>query len=186
MDEKQIIHISKFLSKVLRHQPQLIGLQLDEQGWVSTEELLSKMKTHNKVLTLEALEQVVEKNNKKRFAFNEDKTAIRANQGHSININLGYEAIKPPQTLYHGTANRFLKSIKTKGIVKGRRHHVHLSKDEATAINVGNRHGKAVVLIIDTQAMHKDGHAFFVSENDVWLTDKVPAKYIENFRVDGN
>ncbi len=178
MTDKQLKNISKFLSLVLRHRPEVIGIKLNEQGWVGVDELLEKLKAKGKNISLEQLEEVVKNNNKKRFAFNEDKTLIRANQGHSISLDLGYEAVEPPRSLYHGTATRFLDSIQKTGLEKRNRHHVHLSEELDTATNVGGRHGKVVVLIIDAEQMHKDGFKFFVSENGVWLTDHVPTQYI--------
>ncbi len=125
------------------------------------------------------LEEVVANNNKKRFAFSEDGSRIRANQGHSIQIKLGYEAVEPPNFLYHGTATRFLESIEEGGLKKMKRHHVHLSQQKDTATSVGQRHGKVVVLVVKAKEMHEAGHEFFVSENGVWLTDNVPVAFIE-------
>jgi len=167
-------NISKFLSLVLRHLPQKIDLTLDNQGWASVEELLEKMPKLNKAL----LEEVVEQNDKKRFSFNSDKTKIRANQGHSIPVDLGYKPVEPPPQLYHGTAQRFLGAIKKKGLIKGKRHDVHLSADWETATKVGQRHGKVVVLTIDSAKMYEEGYDFFLSENEVWLCAHVPAAYI--------
>lgn len=171
--------ISKFLSLVLRHKPEVIGLNLDESGWVGTQELLQKLAKNNKVIDLKTLKDVVANNDKKRFAFNADQTKIRASQGHSVEVKLGYKPIKPPEILFHGTATRFLDSIKEQGLLKGNRHQVHLSKDAETATNVGNRHGKVVLMKVKALEMHKAGFEFFVSENQVWLTDSVPVKYLE-------
>jgi putative RNA 2'-phosphotransferase len=170
---------SKFLSFVLRHKPETIGLNLDENGWVETQELLEKLAKNNKKIDLQSLEEVVANNDKKRFAFNADKTKIRASQGHSIEVNLGYTAIEPPEALFHGTATRFLDSIQEQGLLKGNRHQVHLSKDMGTATNVGSRHGKVVVMKVKALEMHKAGFEFFVSENQVWLTDHVPVEFLE-------
>lgn len=179
LDEKQIKRISKFLSLILRHQPQKINLSLDEYGWANVGELLEKSAAFGVSFTKENLDEVVATNNKKRFAFNADCSKIRASQGHSIPIKLGYEAIEPPTFLYHGTATRFVNSIKAEGLTKQNRHHVHLSADKDTAKNVGSRHGKPVVLIVRAQAMQAAGHAFFMSENKVWLTDAVPTEFLE-------
>ena len=171
--------VSKFLSLVLRHKPEAIGLDLDKNGWVETQELLKKLAKNNKRISLETLEEVVAQNDKKRFAFNADRTKIRASQGHSIEINLGYKPVEPPKILFHGTATRFLKSIQKQGLLKGNRHQVHLSKEVDTATKVGSRHGKVVVLKVRALEMHKAGFEFFVSENKVWLIDQVPVEYLE-------
>lgn len=170
--------LSKFLSLVLRHQPEKIGLKLDEQGWANTQELIEKINKSGTPFNLNILQQVVENNNKKRFAFNADGSQIRASQGHSIKIDLGYTPTQPPEFLYHGTATRFLESIHEQGINKGSRHHVHLSKDIPTAKSVGGRHGVPVILTIKAQAMFEDGYKFFVSVNNVWLTESIPVQYI--------
>ncbi|MFK7949072.1 MAG: RNA 2'-phosphotransferase [Saprospiraceae bacterium] len=175
MNDKTTKKISKFLSYVLRHNPDKLDLTLDEQGWTSVEELLGKLNN----VSMEQLEYVVANNNKKRFAFNNDKTQIRANQGHSIKIDLAYEAIKPPKFLYHGTATKNINSIQKSGIIKGSRHHVHLSADIDTATNVGQRHGKPVILIVKSIAMYERGYEFFLSENGVWLTDFIPTEFID-------
>jgi len=171
--------ISKFLSLVLRHKPETIGLDLDENGWAETQVLLEKLANNNKKIDFRTLEEVVANNDKKRFAFNADKTKIRASQGHSIKVELGYAAVEPPEMLFHGTATRFLDSIQKQGLLKGNRHQVHLSKEIDTATNVGSRHGKVVVLKVKALEMHKAGFEFFVSENQVWLTDQVPVEYLE-------
>lgn len=178
MNHKELVRRSKFLSLVLRHQPQKINIQLDEQGWVDTDVLLAALAKNRVRLSLEELEEVVANNNKKRFAFNEDKTRIRASQGHSVSIDLGYRPISPPQWLFHGTATRFIDSIREKGLIKGKRHHVHLSADLETATRVGGRHGKVVVLLVESKKMEADGFEFFQSENGVWLTDHVPLRYL--------
>ena len=173
-----IIKISKFLSLILRHKPEKIGLQLDGQGWAVVEELLQKMNEKGMKISQKDLEYVVENNNKKRFAFNADKSKIRASQGHSIPIDLGYKAQMPPAQLYHGTAEKFVSSILKNGIQKRNRQHVHLSADVETAINVGKRHGKPKVLQINAALMQENGFEFFISENGVWLTDFVPSEYL--------
>ena len=170
-------HISKFLSLVLRHQPEKIGITLDAQGWVDIGTLISAYNKHRKdTLTRELLNTVVETNNKKRFAIDGNK--IRASQGHSVNVDLGYKEQVPPDTLYHGTVSKFLDPIYKEGLIKGTRHHVHLSVDKETAINVGSRRGKPIVLSIDAKSMYENGFKFFVSDNGVWLVDNVPTDYI--------
>ncbi|MEM1321557.1 MAG: RNA 2'-phosphotransferase [Bacteroidota bacterium] len=170
--------LSKYLSLLLRHQPERIGLQLDEQGWTSVTELLEKLWRDGKRIHIEQLDRVVKTNNKKRFSFNADRTRIRANQGHSIKIDLAYEPADPPAILYHGTATRFLESIQAQGLLKRNRHHVHLSADQETARAVGQRHGKPCILSIDTAAMLAEGHQFFCSANGVWLCEQVPPQFL--------
>ena len=170
---------SKFLSLVLRHKPEEIGINLDPAGWVVVSDLLDACKRHGFQITFEELETVVATSDKKRFAFNEDKAMIRANQGHSVEVELGYQPQEPPDILYHGTAERFLSSIREKGLVKGSRHHVHMSKDVETAKKVGQRHGKPVVLKIKSKLMHQSGAIFYLSDNGVWLTEQVLPEYLE-------
>ena len=172
------VKISKFLSFVLRHNPKEIGLTLDANGWASVDELIKKCTAHGKEFTREELNLVVANNDKKRFAFSENNKKIRASQGHSIEVDLKYEPKTPPDTLYHGTATRFLDSIMREGLKKMQRNHVHLSKDKETAIKVGSRHGKVIVLRIDSKRMFEDGHKFFLSDNEVWLIEEVPTKYL--------
>lgn len=178
MDDKIHTKISKRLSYVLRHHPEAIGLKLDSQGWVETTKLIHAFQEHYFELSLEELEEVVKFNNKRRFQFSEDRQKIRASQGHSIPIDLGYEPIMPPEILFHGTATRFLLSIQKEGLKRQNRHHVHLSADEATAKNVGIRHGFPAILQIKAGEMYRNAHDFFCSENGVWLTSEVPVKYI--------
>ncbi len=178
MTEKQTRRISKFLSLVLRHQPQLLDLTLDLEGWVEVKLLLERMQREGKGITKEQLEEVVATNDKKRFAFNEDHTKIRASQGHSIAVTLAYESKEPPTYLYHGTPISNISSIQKLGLQKRKRHHVHLSNDIETATKVGARRGKPVVLTIQAQEMQEDGYVFYLSDNGVWLTDAVAPKYI--------
>lgn len=178
MNEKRKTHISKFLSLVLRHQPEKIGLKLDENGWANIEELLAKSSRNSNVFTTEELEEVVFTNDKKRFAFNETKTAIRANQGHSIEVEIGFEEKTPPDILYHGTAEKNVESIKINGLKKMLRHHVHLSEDTETARNVGIRYGKPVIFQIDAKSMASEGFRFYLSANGVWLVEEVPARFL--------
>jgi putative RNA 2'-phosphotransferase len=171
-------HISKFLSLVLRHKPERINLQLDANGWADVDELIKQLNAHDVPLDFELLEEIVITNDKQRFAFNADLTGIRASQGHSINVDLALQPVQPPGKLYHGTVARFMDAIKIDGLQKMSRQHVHLSSDEATAIKVGSRRGKPVILSIDAAGMHADGFLFYLSENGVWLTDEVPVAYI--------
>ncbi len=180
MNEREIKSISKFLSLLLRHQPDLIGLKLDENGWADVAELIEKSKRKGKHFSIEILEEVVATNDKKRFSFNEDQTKIRANQGHSLKtIDLKLEAIQPPEYLYHGTVSKFMQSIKEKGLQKMSRQHVHLSQDLETATKVGSRRGVPTILTVRSGAMHVAGFEFYQSKNGVWLTDHIPAKFIE-------
>ncbi|MCB0735999.1 MAG: RNA 2'-phosphotransferase [Bacteroidetes bacterium] len=178
MTEKEQNKTSKFLSLVLRHKPETIGLKLDSNGWANTEELLAKMNENGQSLSFEQLRIVVENNAKKRFIFTDDESKIRANQGHSISVDLALEEKQPPDILYHGTATKNLDSIKAKGLIKGQRHHVHLSADTETALKVGQRHGKPVLLTIKSAEVHKQGIKFYQSANGVWLTDFVDVEFI--------
>lgn len=177
--EKQVKHISKFLSLVLRHEPEKIGITLDEEGWADVAELIEKMGKKGPRIDFETLEFVVDNNDKKRFAFNDNKTRIRASQGHTIEVDLNLPPQVPPTILYHGTAITNLPIIKEKGLIRMARQHLHLSAEEGTAKNVGGRHGKPVVLVIQALAMHEKGYVFYLSANGVWLTDHVPAEFIE-------
>lgn len=174
-----LVHHSKFLSLVLRHQPDKIGLVLDGSGWANVEELLERAAEHGRSLTREILEQIVAENDKQRFILSDDGRRIRANQGHSVKIDLALMPVEPPATLYHGTATRFIESIRATGLNSGSRQHVHLSADEVTATKVGQRHGKPVILLIQAVAMHAAGHAFYLSANGVWLTGRVPVEFID-------
>lgn len=176
---ERLVRLSKFLSLVLRHQPEKIGITLEAGGWTDVAELLRAAKAHGVALTLEELRRVVEENDKKRFAFSEDGSRIRASQGHSVEVELGYEPSPPPRVLYHGTVERFLPSIRASGLDRGRRHHVHLSADAETATKVGGRRGRAVVLEIEAERMHRAGHTFLRSANGVWLTEHVPPSFIK-------
>ena len=176
--EKSLVRTSKFLSLVLRHDPGKIGLRLDDAGWAGVDALLSAAASAGVRIDRPTLERVVAENDKKRFAFSEDGKRIRASQGHSVDVDLGLQPRTPPELLYHGTATRFVDSIREQGLRSASRTHVHLSADEATAISVGQRHGRPVVLTIAAGRMHRDGHAFYRSDNGVWLTNAVPAQYI--------
>lgn len=170
---------SKFLSLVLRHSPETIGIELDSAGWIDVDVLLKAINDHGKALTLEELEFVVRENDKQRFAFSEDGCQIRANQGHSVDVELGYEPAKPPEILYHGAPEKFVAAIREDGLQKMKRHDVHLHEDTQVAETVGRRRGTPVILTIRSGDMHRDGYEFFVTPNHVWLTDNVPAEYID-------
>ena len=173
-----LVEISKFIALILRHKPEVIGITLDEHGWAKVDELIEGVnKTHH--LTMELLEDIVRLDEKKRYSFNEDKTLIRANQGHSVPVDVGLRQATPPTVLYHGTGEKFVASIDHMGLIPKTRLYVHLSSDYCTAVKVGSRHGKAVVYTVDTVSMVSDGCVFFVSENGVWLTESVPAKYLK-------
>lgn len=172
--------ISKFLSLVLRHKPEAIGLTLDEQGWADIDELVDKANRSDQGITLtrSLLQDVVDSSDKKRFTVSENGQKIRAAQGHSVDIDLQLKPVEPPEFLYHGTATRFLDSILKEGLKPQQRQHVHLSKDVETATAVGQRYGKPVILTIKALLMHEQGFSFYLSENGVWLTDAVPKAYI--------
>lgn len=170
---------SRFLSLVLRHAPERIGLALDREGWADLDELVARAGANGVSLTRDLVVGIVAGSDKRRFALSEDGRRIRANQGHSVAVDLGLVAQAPPELLYHGTATRFLRPIGEQGLLPGSRQSVHLSATTATALAVGARHGTPVVLTVRASAMHRDGHAFSLSANGVWLTAAVPAAYIE-------
>ena len=174
---KNVVKLSQFLCLILRHHPEEIDLKLDSNGWANTNELIKKVNTKRKI-DLETLEYIVENDKKQRYSFNKDKSKIRANYGHSIPVNPDYEISSPENILYHGTATRFLDSILKSGILSKGRNLVHLSTDIETAKIVGARHGKPIVLEINTKNMERDGYKFYKSMNGIWLTDEVPVKYI--------
>jgi putative RNA 2'-phosphotransferase len=178
MSSENLKQISKSLSYVLRHRPDSIGVSLDGNGWIAVDMLLWAFQTHGQVISRDVLERVVAESDKQRFEFNDDKSRIRARQGHSVEVELGYAPASPPAVLYHGTAVQNLDSIFKLGLLKGKRHHVHLSTNQETMLRVGMRHGKPVLLTIDAGKMRADSHQFFLTGNDVWLTDRVPPQYI--------
>ncbi len=177
--EKKLVRISKFLALVLRHQPERIGLSLDEGGWASVSELIERASAAGVTLTADSLKKVIEQNDKGRFSLSEDGLRIRAVQGHSLQVDLGLDGVEPPRVLYHGTAKRFVEGIRDRGLTSRGRQHVHLSPDAPTARKVGQRHGEPVVLRIRSDEMCADGYEFFLSENGVWLTGEVPPRYID-------
>jgi len=176
---RDLTKASKFMSLVLRHKPEEIGLGLDANGWAEMGELIEKAGAHGVALTRAVIEEVVATSDKQRFAIDETGDRIRANQGHSVDVDLGLSPQLPPDTLFHGTGEKSVGAIRTEGLKAGRRQHVHLSRDEETAVKVGSRHGRPVVLRIAAGRMHEQGHAFFLSTNGVWLTDCVPSQFIQ-------
>ena len=171
------VKLGRFLSLVLRHEPGAAGITLDENGWADVEELLAGVRRTGRRIDMETLERIVRENNKQRYSFNEDHTKIRANQGHSIQVDVELKEEKPPQYLFHGTASRFLPAIQREGIRKMDRQYVHLSADFQTALAVGRRHGAPVVITVDAAAMARDGIVFYLSANGVWLCEYVSPKY---------
>ena len=179
MNEKETIRASKFLSLVLRHEPEKNGLKLNYAGWIEVDTLLSALKQHGKALTVDQLKHIVATSDKKRFALSDDGRCIRASQGHSIEVDLQYEPQIPPELLFHGTATRFLDSIRVDGLSRMERHDVHLSAEMKVTLQVGERHGQPVLLIIKAGEMHRGGHVFRRSANGVWLVNHVPPQFIE-------
>ena len=176
--ESNIERLSKFLSLVLRHRPEVIGQQLEPGGWLPVESVIAGARQQGYRLDMATLELVVAQKSKQRFAFNGDKSKIRASQGHSVLVDLGLAPQQPPDILYHGTASRFVESIRQQGLLPQQRNHVHLSRDIETARNVGSRYGKPVIIEIQAGEMYRAGHAFLVSENGVWLTLHVPITFM--------
>ena len=170
--------ISKYIALILRHKPETIGISLDEHGWANVDELIAGI-SKDHTFDMGILEEIVSTDNKQRYSFNEDKTLIRANQGHSILVDVELEKIAPPEVLYHGSAVKYEASIDTEGLIPKSRLYVHLSKDYDTAVNVGKRHGKPVIYRVKAGEMEKDGYDFYLSVNKVWLTRSVPVKYLE-------
>lgn len=168
---------SKFISLILRHKPEVIGISLDEHGWADVDELIAGIsRTHE--LDRDILEEIVRTDDKQRYSFNEDKTLIRANQGHSIPVDVELDEVKPLEELWHGTGEKYVLSIDRQGLIPKSRLYVHLSKDEETAVKVGKRHGKPVLYIVKAGKMYRDGYKFYLSKNGVWLTKEVPVKYL--------
>ena len=173
------VKLGRFLSLVLRHEPGAAGITLDDNGWADVEELLAGVRRTGRQIDMDTLERIVRENNKQRYSFNEDHTKIRANQGHSIQVDVELKEAKPPQYLFHGTASRFLPAIRREGIRKMGRQYVHLSGDFQTALAVGRRHGAPVVITVDAAAMVRDGVTFYLSANGVWQCEYVPPEYFK-------
>jgi putative RNA 2'-phosphotransferase len=174
----RLIRLSKYLAKYLRHAPHELGLTLQPGGWVLVDDLLAAGRRHGFPISYDDLVECVETNDKQRFGFDVSGEMNRANQGHSVEVDLQLDERQPPELLYHGTVERFLPSILEEGLKKGKRHHVHLSKDVETARKVGSRRGKPVILQVDAGRIHRDGHKFLLSPNGVWLTDSVAPVYL--------
>jgi len=179
MDNARLVRVSKYLSKHLRHQPERLGLRLGPGGWVKVGELLAACRANNFPISRAELNEVIERNDKRRFALDETGSRIRASQGHSIKVDLQLRPVEPPPVLYHGTNESSAASIMSSGLSKMARHHVHLSPDVETALRVGSRRGRPVVFRVDAAAMAEAGHQFFVSDNGVWLVDEVPPEFLE-------
>jgi len=179
MTEKEAIRTSKLLSLVLRHEPERVGLRLGDGGWVGVEELLQAVNGHGAALTLAQLRHIVATSDKKRFAISDDGQRIRASQGHSVEVDLQYPPQMPPELLYHGTAVRFIDSIRQHGLQKMERHDVHLSAETKVTVQVGARHGKPALLTIRAGDMHRAGFVFRCSSNGVWLAEHVPPQFIQ-------
>lgn len=171
-------NISRYISLILRHKPDIIGINLDEHGWANVDELINGINASGNHIDMKILEEIVRTDNKQRYSFNEDKTLIRANQGHSIPVDVELEQKEPPEFLYHGTGKKYVESINQQGLIPKSRLHVHLSNDIGTAIDVGKRHGEVVLYVVKSRDMHKDGHTFYLSKNGVWLTETVPKQYL--------
>lgn len=172
-----LVDTSRFISLILRHKPETIGITLDEHGWANVEELIAGVaKTHE--INMDILEEIVRTDDKQRYSFNDDKTLIRANQGHSIPVDVELEEVQPPEELWHGTGEKYVSSIDLQGLIPKSRLYVHLSKDVETAVRVGQRHGKPVLYIVKAGEMYKEGYKFYLSKNGVWLTKEVPVKYL--------
>ena len=174
----------RFIALILRHRPEAVGIVLDEHGWAKADELVDGINaTGNHRLTKELLEAIVRTDEKQRYAFNEDHTLIRANQGHSVSVDVELKAMEPPPILYHGTGEKYAGSIDRQGLIPKTRLYVHLSADTETARKVGIRHGKPVIYRVDCQRMAADGFVFYQSVNGVWLTREVPPKYLQKANV---
>ena len=175
---KDLVKLGRFISLVLRHSPETIGLKLDENGWADVADLMSGMNKKGRRIDFETLNEIVKTNNKKRYEFSEDFKKIRACQGHSIDVDLELKPVQPPEFLYHGTAVRNLDIIKSEGIKKISRQYVHLSEDRETAYNVGSRHGKPFIIKVLSGDMYRNGKNFYISKNNVWLSEDIESRYL--------
>lgn len=172
--------ISKFLSYILRHQPEAVGLSLDKEGWAVISDLILCAVKEGYILDNSLIHSIVDNSDKRRFTISDDGLRIRAVQGHSTQqVNISYKEKTPPEILYHGTATRFISAIREQGLIPVSRQYVHLSPDEETAIQVGQRHGKPIVLTIKALNMYEQGFKFYQADNGVWLTDTVPYRFIQ-------
>lgn len=171
--------LSKFIALILRHKPEAVGITLDEHGWADVQELIDGInKADGYSIDKQTLEEIVRTDGKQRYSFNEDKTKIRANQGHSVNVDVELKKTEPPVILYHGTGEKFVEAIRKEGLIPKSRLYVHLSKDKETAVKVGSRHGKPFVFEVNSGEMAGRGFEFFLSENGVWLTKNVPVEFL--------
>ncbi len=175
---KDLTSTSKFLSLVLRHKPETVGIALDEAGWVDVDKLLAACARHGRPITRALLDEIVATSDKQRFALSADRQRIRANQGHSVSVDLGYEPAEPPELLYHGTPERSVPAIRREGLLKMARHHVHLSENVAQTLAVGARRGRPVLVTVRAGDMRRAGFTFFRTPNHVWLVDAVPPEYL--------
>lgn len=172
------VKLGRFISYILRHHPEAVNLELDENGWADTEELINKINLSGSAIDFAKLNEIVKTNDKKRYEFSDDYKKIRACQGHSINVDLNLKPIKPPQYLYHGTALKNVEIIKKEGLRKISRQYVHLSIDYETAYNVGKRHGKPYIIKVESGKMYDNGHVFYLSKNKVWLSEDINSEYL--------
>lgn len=172
-------NISKYMSLILRHKPDVIGIELDEHGWANVNDLISGIEKDNHGFNFELLEEIVRSDSKQRYSFNDDKSLIRANQGHSVNVDVELKEKEPPEYLYHGTGEKYVKFINQDGLIPKSRLYVHLSKDIKTVENVGKRHGKEIIYRINSGRMYRNGYKFYLSENGIWLTKEASVKYLE-------
>jgi putative RNA 2'-phosphotransferase len=178
-----LIKVSKFISLILRHKPEEIGIALDKHGWADVKKLIKGVSRNYPGFNFDILEEIVRTDDKQRYSFNEDRTKIRANQGHSVPVDLELQPVEPPEYLYHGTGVKYMDDILKTGLIPKSRHHVHLSKDMETALAVGERHGNPVIFRIAAACMRELGYVFYTSENGVWLTDKVPVEFMDVFYI---
>ena len=177
-----LIEVSRYLSFVLRHRPDQAGVELDAHGWARVDELIEGVSKKHPI-TMEMLEEIVRTDDKMRYSFNEGRTLIRANQGHSVEVDVELSELDPPDVLYHGTAEKYVGFIEREGLIPKSRLYVHLSADYDTAVKVGQRHGEVVVYYVDCRSMRRDGYRFFLSKNGVWLTKSVPALYLKRAKM---
>lgn len=177
---KNIKQTSVFISLILRHKPEVIGISLDEHGWADVGQLIEGInRTGDYSIDMDMLEEIVRTDNKQRYSFNGDKTLIRANQGHSVNVDVELKECEPPEQLFHGTGEKFAAAIRKEGLIPKSRLYVHLSKDKETAEKVGARHGKPHIFFVHSGKMFRAGYKFYLSENGVWLTKFVPPEFLE-------
>ena len=174
-----LTNLSRYMCLILRHKPEVIGISLDEHGWANVDELIAGIAQNNPGFDMDILKEIVRTDNKQRYSFSDDQTLIRANQGHSIPVDVELEEKEPPEYLYHGTGEKYVSSINKRGLIPKSRLYVHLSQDTETATKVGKRHGKEVIYQVATGQMRRDGYPFFQSVNGVWLTKQVPVQYLE-------